>query len=634
MSYQKNIIVLFWVAVIIIASPLQSSNSSCSSKGIAYEDLLEDYYLRDPEATTTEAYFGNSAGDLLNETEEQSQEDLATPEQQTFTATAHQTNSFNSRNTNQTGLDLAISKFGASTHFPTVTSWLFAIQALPKNRQGANCRLNSGFSSCGDRNAQWEEFEKILKSWLTMKASGSLAEQSNWMLTDVGNTSPNFSFFDINAPINEFQPFAQKLIAPENSVFYMRGDLHGDIFSLAAQLQRMLNEGIIDDSFKIINPHHWMIFLGDYVDRGAYGCEVIYTILRLSLANPDNVIAVRGNHEEPLINCRDGFKDEVLAKFGDTTFLNFAKINRMYDFLPAVLYIGCEENQTKTNYAQCCHGGIEIGYNSMNFLSEKFRTYQLIDQLETKTGLETLASFIDNDIQKSRRNYNTDLDKVFENPDIVDKKPTSPQDLGFLWNDFDDTNTVQVEFNTNRGLGLIYGKEATIDALNLQDSINNKTLWVFRGHQHSCENNSMMQGIIASKGIYKLWHPYETTPQRSIHDGLVWTLNVGADSVYGEHLQFSFDTYVSIRSAKKPEDWKMEVFNQEIINPQRQLLSQPTSPLSRAGFTTNFSFEDDPYYRRPQGLATPLPSNQLRRRKSSRRNLLDYDDDGYGTERD
>ena len=52
---------------------------------------------------------------------------------------------------------------------------------------------------------------------------------------------------------------------------------------------------MIDDNFVLIPENLYMIFLGDYVDRGQFGAEVLYTILRLKLANPDHVFMVRGN---------------------------------------------------------------------------------------------------------------------------------------------------------------------------------------------------------------------------------------------------------------------------------------------------------------------------------------------------
>ena len=74
----------------------------------------------------------------------------------------------------------------------------------------------------------------------------------------------------------------------------MVGDLHGDLKSLinilksSAFIQRMAR-----------SKDATLIFLGDYGDRGAYSAEVYYTLLKLKLAFPEQVILMRGNHEGP-----------------------------------------------------------------------------------------------------------------------------------------------------------------------------------------------------------------------------------------------------------------------------------------------------------------------------------------------
>jgi len=64
-------------------------------------------------------------------------------------------------------------------------------------------------------------------------------------------------------------------------------------------LRELQKNNIMDsnDGFKIKDKNAYLIFLGDYTDRGLAGIEVIITILRLMLENPNNVFLVRGNHE-------------------------------------------------------------------------------------------------------------------------------------------------------------------------------------------------------------------------------------------------------------------------------------------------------------------------------------------------
>ena len=72
------------------------------------------------------------------------------------------------------------------------------------------------------------------------------------------------------------------------------GDLHGDLESLINILKSS------DFMQKMARSKDaTLIFLGDYGDRGAHSAEVYYTVLKLKLAFPEQIILLRGNHEGP-----------------------------------------------------------------------------------------------------------------------------------------------------------------------------------------------------------------------------------------------------------------------------------------------------------------------------------------------
>ncbi len=72
------------------------------------------------------------------------------------------------------------------------------------------------------------------------------------------------------------------------------GDLHGDLESLVTILK---SSGFTEKMAR--SKDATLVFLGDYGDRGAYSAEVYYTVLKLKLAFPEQVILLRGNHEGP-----------------------------------------------------------------------------------------------------------------------------------------------------------------------------------------------------------------------------------------------------------------------------------------------------------------------------------------------
>jgi hypothetical protein len=72
------------------------------------------------------------------------------------------------------------------------------------------------------------------------------------------------------------------------------GDLHGDLASLMNILAGIKFETFLGD------PDNKLVFLGDYVDRGANSVGVIFIVARLKMMYPNSVILIRGNHEAPI----------------------------------------------------------------------------------------------------------------------------------------------------------------------------------------------------------------------------------------------------------------------------------------------------------------------------------------------
>ena len=78
------------------------------------------------------------------------------------------------------------------------------------------------------------------------------------------------------------------------------GDLHGqlyDLFDMLAKTKKN-SRGIAK-----------YVFMGDYVDRGMYGPEVVAFLCAMKLANPHDVIMLRGNHETRQCTSDFNFRD-------------------------------------------------------------------------------------------------------------------------------------------------------------------------------------------------------------------------------------------------------------------------------------------------------------------------------------
>ena len=79
------------------------------------------------------------------------------------------------------------------------------------------------------------------------------------------------------------------------------------------------------------NSSNKMLFLGDYVDRGEYGVEVVAYLFVLKLKYPQDVFLLRGNHESRDMATSFNFRAQVLMLYDEQTFDLFMEV---FDTLP------------------------------------------------------------------------------------------------------------------------------------------------------------------------------------------------------------------------------------------------------------------------------------------------------------
>lgn len=405
------------------------------------------------------------------------------------------------------------------------------------------------------------EFESVLDAFLALAVQGPLRNASNW----VGTPPDLDAFSDLNRspvtrPALPFQPFAQRLSVPPGSSVLLQGDLHGDIHSLLAVLSHLHQQGWMV-GFELQPSAPQLIFLGDYTDRGQYGIEVLYTLMRLKLTNPNRVHLVRGNHEDLSLVARYGFLAEAQAKFGRD--LNVSKIIRLYEFLPVALYLGCG-----TNGVQLCHGGMEPGFDSGPLLSSSGSPrFARIGDLRQAGFLKAHPDWLKEDA-KARG----EAERIFK--DFTPESPTTPSVLGFMWNDF-TVFRKEPGFAHNPDRAFVYGDTAVGPLLLAASTPEFRICAVIRGHQHSSQSNPLMRRLVASRGLYRHWQEVvspdataadgqalearvEVGSSRPVPFGSVWTLNVSPDSVYGLGCRFGFATCARLKLESRLEDWRME----------------------------------------------------------------------------
>jgi diadenosine tetraphosphatase ApaH/serine/threonine PP2A family protein phosphatase len=145
----------------------------------------------------------------------------------------------------------------------------------------------------------------------------------------------------------------------------LSGDIHvvGDI------------HGNIDDLLRLFEicgypPDATYLFLGDYVDRGFFGVEVMTLLFALKCKFPQHIYLLRGNHETQAISQSYGFLAECQKKF--CTIL-FAEFNFVWTALPIAAVL----NES----VFCVHGGISPSLHKLEHFAK------LEKPRETLTGV-------------------------------------------------------------------------------------------------------------------------------------------------------------------------------------------------------------------------------------------------------
>lgn len=75
------------------------------------------------------------------------------------------------------------------------------------------------------------------------------------------------------------------------------GDLHGCIDSICRVLAYAKAEQYFESQGRVLRKGHYLVFLGDLVDRGSYSAQCVALVLHLVSLNPRQVLVVQGNHE-------------------------------------------------------------------------------------------------------------------------------------------------------------------------------------------------------------------------------------------------------------------------------------------------------------------------------------------------
>ncbi len=335
-----------------------------------------------------------------------------------------------------------------------------------------------------------------------------------------------------------FNSFVQKITVPIGSEVAMFGDLHGQFYSVVRSLNKLRDLEYLDADYNIIKNDFYIFFLGDFVDRGEHGVEVLNLLMQLKIQNPDRVYFSRGNHEDVNQNFVGGFMDQFKNKFVSSDPINllspskqevaFAKVDliaKLYNLMPVAIYLDSGDAKV-----MCCHGGLEMGYNVNRFLNSS-TDFEFIKSFDRQNFVESLSDSLSAEL------INMDEQGVARLKNMV---PTA-NECGHMWSDFSDWSGDETTYTFNRSFK--YGKNLT-DKIMADHGLD----MIVRAHQH---NGEMFNRLESGNGIASNWN------------NKVLTL-FSAGDLFGDEGITKFDSFVIVKTAQNFEDWQIEHIYQPI----------------------------------------------------------------------
>ncbi len=200
--------------------------------------------------------------------------------------------------------------------------------------------------------------------------------------------------------------FIEKVDVENETKIFVRADIHGDLKGLIENLKVLHAQGNLDENFRCKKGVH-LVFLGDYMDRGANGVQVMELLVALKMANKGQTHLIRGNHEDVMINQSYYGNDRNLRNLVGSGDIEKSKLlTQLYQTMPLTLYIGQTSDSGKKEYVQFTHGLFEPHVDPAQILD--------VDEPYARAA-------VSKEIQLSERIKNMKIDESINYQDLLDK---------------------------------------------------------------------------------------------------------------------------------------------------------------------------------------------------------------------
>lgn len=314
----------------------------------------------------------------------------------------------------------------------------------------------------------------------------------------------NAQFGENNSSPQAFQSsgWMEKIELDEGSHFFVRADLHGDLFTLVSSILALRNypgQPFVDENFRC-HPNFHVFFLGDFMDRGDNEIPVLTLLLKWRMENPRNVHLIRGNHESVGIHlCYSNERDWAMTNddlltdcyktFSLSSFVGSKTAPKITtEAFSTACSSGKEKQQdpSKRKYIHLVHGCCTTLYDPIPFLESSESRIEVRKDPPSKRRLTVLARSVGEGSLSKRqeaarlllRGRELEL-KILE----AQKKPPHKVSVkrALLWNDIGDDADLIAPNNRRSGVKV---SPQLLQAYLHSGSDRASVGCIIRGHQH------------------------------------------------------------------------------------------------------------------------------------------------------
>jgi hypothetical protein len=327
-----------------------------------------------------------------------------------------------------------------------------------------------------------------------------------------------------------FHPHVIEKIAKKDDIYIFWGDVHGGKDTTIRCLENLAKKGLVTIGEEIkIKPGVHIVFHGDFVDRGHYGAEVLYILSRLKEKNPDQVIFIRGNHEDFDIQVQHQFLNELDQKFSPLESMRIRdNFSRASELMPAAIFLGVVDQNSGADgtyhidYINCMHGAIDPGFNPVDnnvyrelkasdrkkhLLQKNSKTRAIaIKELKQATFLKEHKKWLSGGSDKKIKQEESsaafnNIENIINGGDVVHEGKVSTdtnrairKNMAYLWGDY-WLNKDALGIRSNYSGRIEWSARAAHLTFNLHSDAHHTLRTVIRGHQHIA---SKTEGIMPS----------------------------------------------------------------------------------------------------------------------------------------